>query len=284
MARARDRHSSGDLALRLVAIARGLEDDFQYNLAKLYRATAASIAYRASLGRPRFGGTLEEEMARVNHELRAAGFDAAIVELLERSTASVVDGGFPGLDEIPNPNVCRHCGQMMVGGHPERCPACGAWHLTFHAFIPSSLFEPRDNETIRAALQRNLDEIERVLAGTPEQNVDQGPWTLRQILVHFVGAQQMIGEWVNRALDEDNPTLSIDEPRIPDRSLDEHGAELRRMRLATIERVDRIEPHEWERPAWQPEFGEFTVRSGLSYLVSHEQEHLAEFEARSLGR
>jgi hypothetical protein len=59
--------------------------------------------------------------------------------------------------------------------------------------------------------------------------------------------------------------------------------ELRDARRAKIERVRGLSAEQWERTALQPILGHFTVRSLASYLVRHEQEYLAEFEARGIG-
>jgi hypothetical protein len=280
---ARDRHGGDDLVMRLVAIARGLEDDFQYNTAKLYRAAAASLEYRKSIGRPRLGGPLEAAMAAANDELRAAGFEPDFIDLLERGHAAVVARGLPAIEEIPNLNVCRHCGRVMPGERPERCPNCRAWWMTFHRFTPSYLLEPLEPDTIVAALGSNLAEIERIVTNASDEDVDSGPWTLRQILVHFVVSQHVIGGWALEAIDEDQPVLGINEPALDDSSIHRMLDELRHARLAMIERVRGLRAEQWERPAWQPILGHFTARSLASYLVRHEQEHLAEFEARSIG-
>jgi hypothetical protein len=68
--------SSDDLILRLSAVARGLEDEGQLNLAKLFRAAAAGENYRHTQDRPRQGGGLEEAMR------------SAVDDLSDRSTTS----------------------------------------------------------------------------------------------------------------------------------------------------------------------------------------------------
>jgi hypothetical protein len=204
---ARDRHGGGDLVMRLVAIARGLEDDFQYNVAKLYRAAAASLEYRESIGRPRLGGPLEEAMAGANDELREAEFEPDFIDLLARGHGAVVARGLPMIEEIPNLHVCRHCGRIMPGEHPERCPSCRAWWMTFHQLTPSYLLEPLEPDTIVAALESNLTEIERIVTNASEEDVDSGPWTLRQILMHLLVSEHVIGGWALQAIDHDERSL-----------------------------------------------------------------------------
>ena len=55
-----DHQSTGVRMIRLLAIARGLEDEGQYNVAKLFRATAWGEGTRATLERPRPNSGLYE--------------------------------------------------------------------------------------------------------------------------------------------------------------------------------------------------------------------------------
>jgi hypothetical protein len=57
-----DPATTENLILRMGAVARGLEDEGQYNIAKLLRAAIAGEIYRSSQQRPRQGAGLEEAL------------------------------------------------------------------------------------------------------------------------------------------------------------------------------------------------------------------------------
>ena len=110
----------------LTAIARGLEDEGQYNVAKLFRAAALGEGVRAAQERPRMGAGLAEALAAAIDDLRAEGRDEHLLRLMERGAAAALAGDWITLDEVPNPHVCRTCGRVIVRDSAQGCPECGA--------------------------------------------------------------------------------------------------------------------------------------------------------------
>jgi len=122
-----------DTLVQLLSLALRLESEGQYNIAKIARATADSISRRAAweMNLPSDKATLAYDIERV-----AASMDNADLQAAFRAGASALTAGRPPLiSEIPHPNVCRTCGQVSLGGIPEKCPDC-AWGGTFQWFPP----------------------------------------------------------------------------------------------------------------------------------------------------
>src|SRR5438067_4222458 len=134
--------AAGGRVLRLLAVARGLEDDGQYNAAKLFRAAALGEANRATRAHPGPGQALERAMDAALDELRRAGADAALLERLEAARATVRAGGAVTLAEAPATFVCRGCGAVALGRPPAACPTCGMGRLTFRELLPTYYLEP----------------------------------------------------------------------------------------------------------------------------------------------
>jgi hypothetical protein len=277
---------TNDRIIRLLAIARGLEDEGQYNVAKLFRATAYGEGVRATLDRPRPNSGLYEAMDAMIEELRDSEINAP-VETMAQALATLRDGGFPTQEDIPATHACRHCGHVMLGELPEVCPTCRARQLTFQPFPPVWYSAPITREVVLEAMQANLDDIQRISAGVSEARADTGEWPFRAILAHLLGSEALLAGRAVRMLEEDEPLFVSVDPN--DIGTDEEATpptiaamleDLTQARRATIARFSALDPDAWQRAGTHPEFGRMTVTQQLAYLVRHEQWHLAEMEAR----
>ena len=278
--------------IRLLAIARGLEDEGQYNVAKLFRATAYGIGVRATLDRPRPNSDLYEAMDDAIADLREAGIDAPVAAMAH-ALMTLRAGGFPMLDDLPETNVCRHCGQVMLGEPPTVCPACRSRRLTFQPFPAVWYTAPIEPEQILQAMVVNLSDIERITTEASEDRADEGVWPFRAILAHLLGSEELLAGRARRMLDEDEPVFVSIDPN--DIGVTDDGEDagptligvlledLSQARRDTIERFSAIPAEAWQRGGSHPEFGRLTVTQQLAYLVRHEQWHLAEMEERARG-
>jgi uncharacterized damage-inducible protein DinB/predicted Zn-ribbon and HTH transcriptional regulator len=278
----------GATIVRLAAIARGLEDEGQFNVAKLYRALALGALYRATMDRPRIGGDLEREMERTIAELRQRGMDKTVIEQLDTARRMDFTNDWPTLTEVPNPYTCRNCGEVIMGGHPDRCPNCQARRLTLQEVSPTFFLDPMNPPAIIDALATNYDDVEQIVEGVSDEAAERGPWTMKQIVAHLVGAERLLVSRARRILEEDEPELGSvgpadfagSEPASLSALLDRY----RQARRATSELARKLSPDQWQRTGRHPEWGRLTVQSQLAYVVRHEQSHLAELEARSKGQ
>ena len=109
-----------------------------------------------------------------------------------------------------------------------------------------------------------------------------------RILSHLIGSEQLLASRALRMLDEDEPHVASVAPDDIDAGvvapptfagLLEDQSEQRR---ATHDRLVALPDGAWQRRGFHPEWGWLTVQQ-ISYLVRHEQAHLAELEARAHG-
>jgi len=280
---------TNDRIIRLLAIARGLEDEGQYNVAKLFRATAYGEGVRATMDRPRPSSGLFEAMDAMIAELGDSEINAPVAAM-EQALATLREGGFPTQEEIPATSACRHCGHVMLGEPPDVCPTCRARQLTFQPFPPVWYNAPITREEILTAMQTNLDDIQRISAGVAEAQADSGEWPFRAILAHLLGSEELLAGRAVRMLEEDEPLFVSVDPN--DIGTDEEATpptiatileDLTQARQATIARFTALASDDWNRAGTHPEFGRMTVTQQLAYLVRHEQWHLAEMEERARG-
>ena len=282
-----DHQSTNDRIIRLLAIARGLEDEGQYNVAKLFRATAYGEGVRVTLNRPRPNSGLYEAMDAMIAELGASEIGAP-VEAMTQALATLRAGGFPTQEEIPATFGCRHCGYVMLGEPPEVCPTCRARRMTFQPFPPVWYSAPITREEVLEAMSTNLDDIQQIGIGVTEAQANTSEWPFRAILAHLLGSEALLVGRAVRMLEEDEPLfVSVDPNEI---GTDEEETpptiagmleDLTQARQATIARFSALEPDAWQRAGTHPEFGRMTVTQQLAYLVRHEQWHLAEMEERA---
>lgn len=283
-----------DLILRLSAVARGLEDEGQLNLAKLFRAAAAGEIYRETQDRPRQGDGLEEAMRRAVADLSSRSTTS---EPLKAAMAYAVEAferdEMPLLTDVPNPFVCWFCGEVMVGKPPDQCPTCQARRYTFQEISPTFyiLHPPMERSEVEAVLEANLADVERSVAGVDEAAADRGVWPMREMMAHLQGAQDLMFGRARRMLAEENPNLGSvpptevgaddgDESTSMADKLTSFGATRREL----LEWFRSLAEEELPRTGMHPEWGQLTILSQVTYMARHEQMHLAELQARREGR
>jgi hypothetical protein len=283
---------SDDLTVRLYAVARGLEDEGQNNIAKLFRAAALGEMYRRSQDRPRQGAGLEGEMREIVSKLSERESTAtALKAALAYSVEAFERGEWPLLSDIPETWVCRFCGEVMLGEPPAQCPTCRARRLTFQESPPVFYLERMDAGELLQALESNLADVEHNVDGVSEEQADQGAWPTRDMMSHLLEAQELMVGRAKRMLAEDNPNLgSVPPSEIGKRNADgpRNMADMlqsfRNTRLEALELGRSLSDDEFERLGMHPEWGQLTVLSQLTYMVRHEASHLAELQARREGR
>ena len=272
--------------LRLLALERGLQDEGQGNAARLFRAAALGEALRATRVHPRLRRGLEQAATEIVAELRAVGREE-LAALMDRALATVSSGGWPTLAQIAPTFVCRDCGEVMLGGPPPTCPVCRARRLTFHEIGPF-YWELLDVDHVLPALAAGVAEVEGICAGITEAQARRGPWPMREIVAHLLGAERLMVGRAVRVLEEDDPELAsvswTDTVADDQASMADLVARLRDQRQQTLTRFGSLAPGQWRRAGHHPEWGRLTFHRLLSQLARHERGHLAELEARREGQ
>jgi hypothetical protein len=276
----------GRRVLRLLAVERGLQDEGQGNAARLFRAAALGEALRATRAHPRLGRGLEQAARGIIAELRDAGASKELAALMEQALATVSSGGWPTLAQIAATSVCRDCGEVMLGHPPATCPVCRARALTFYEIGPL-YWELQEVDHVLPALAAGIVEVEAICAGVTEAQARRGPWPLREIVAHLLGAERLAVGRAVRVLEEDEPELAsvawIDTVADEPSGLPDLVARLRDQRERTLTRFGSLAPEQWRRAGNHREWGRLTVHRMLSQLARHERSHLAELEARREG-
>ena len=277
--------SPGDLAVRLLAVARALDVDGQYNAAKLFRAAALSETVRASRAHPRADPDRERAATATVADLRAARGEDALVTALERTLAALRTGQpWVTLDDAPRAFVCRDCGEVMLGEAPAACPTCAARPLTFREVLATYFLEPISVEAVPTTLAAALADVERLCSGLDDQPAPPGTWPPAEIVLHLIVAEELLRGRAERIVTEEEPFLASIAPPVGDPAaqparLPDLLARYRAGREQTLTWLRELDPAQWERTGFHPEWGRITTRQQVSYLARHEQSHLADLEA-----
>jgi hypothetical protein len=273
--------------VQLLALASRLEDEGQYNVAKLARAAADAMGRRAAYqaGAPAEPARLSADLRRAAAHLSALDVGPALLAALERGAAALAEGRVPLIDETPHPFVCRTCGQVAVGEVTDQCPTCGAWPDTFQRFMPNYWFDALEPFAVLETLRRTPAEVAALLGGLSEEAMSRlplaGGWAIRNVVTHLRDAQQVFAGRVDLFLAEERPVLETkavwtwaarEEDRPPT------GAEIfaayRTSRADTLAKLESMPLDHWWRSGQHQEFGQVTLRQQASYFAAHERTHL----------
>ena len=272
--------------VRLVRLARGLEMGGFYNAAKLLWASAYSqeLCDSNAAGVPTLPTDLSLELAGVLADFKATDMNPQVIGALERGMHAVKNNATIPATDIPETHVCRTCGEIVLGPAPDTCPQCGAWELTFRTFPAVYYLEPLPPDQALASLESSP---ELVLSLIRRLNDDQmirqpkpGEWSIREVLVHLVMAQDLLAGRVTRMLAEVHPSLkamnswNLEElEETTSRALIDS---FRESREKTVAALKAAAPLGWWRTGDHEEFGTVTVLQQASYFAKHDHNHLTQ--------
>lgn len=132
--------------------------------------------------------------------------------------------------------------------------------------------------------------LEEIVANADEALLDKawpGEWTPRTVLAHFRDDEFLVMRMrLERLLAEERPVLMpFDEMAWAanrwagrDRP-SELMQDFRVQRAASVQILRHLGADQWERPGYQPEIGEVTVRSWTEHWVAHDQDHINQLRA-----
>jgi uncharacterized damage-inducible protein DinB len=276
-----------DALVDMLGLAARLEDEGQYNIAKLARAAADALGRRAAYqaGAPAEPAHLAADLRRATARLSAWDVGPALPAALERGAAALDQGRVPLIDETPHPSVCRTCGQVALGEVTDQCPTCGAWPDTFQRFMPNYWFDALEPFAVLETLRRTPEEVAGLLAGLSEEAMSRPPeaggWAIRNVVTHLRDAQRVFAYRVDLFLAEEHPLLEMkavwtwaarEEERPPTAA--EILAAYRASRTDTLARLEAMPLGHWWRTGQHQEFGQVTLRQQASYFAAHERTHL----------
>lgn len=277
--------------VRLLALAARLEDEGQYNLAKLLRAATDAMSRRAAYMVAMLAGADEVAAVIMQAADALSGFelDNALPLTLKRGAAALTEGRVPLIDEAPHPYVCRTCGHLTLAEPVGRCPTCGAWPETFQRFMPNYWFDALEPFAALERLHATPREVATLLAELPEVAMAQSPhdggWAIRNVIAHLHDAQSVFDYRIDRFCQEEHPALEMkavwawatnEEERLP--TTQEILEAYRASRAATLAKLEHMSLADWQRTGQHQEFGIVSLRQQVSYFASHEMTHLPQIE------
>jgi hypothetical protein len=282
-----NRFEWADALVDVLALAARLEDEGQYNIAKLARAAADALGRRAAyqVSPPADPAQFAAELRQTGDRLSALGVSPALLAALERGATALDEGRVPLIDETPHPSVCRTCGQVALSEVMDQCPVCGAWPDTYQRFMPNYWFDALEPPAVLERLRRTPEEVAALLVGLSEEAMNRPPqgggWAIRNVVTHLRDAQQLLDFRLDLFLQEEHPGLEAkavwtwaarEEERPP--TVSDIFAAYRASRAETLAKLEAMPLAHWWRTGRHQEFGEVTLRQQASYFASHELTHL----------
>jgi predicted Zn-ribbon and HTH transcriptional regulator len=279
------------ILIRLHAIARKLEGEGQYNVAKLARAAADSLLRTAAypIELPAQKEKLAGEVDGIAARLSDLEMHVDLVESLRAGASAIREGRLPMLEDTPHPFVCRTCGHVELDMPSSNCPRCNAWPRTFQRYLPVYWLDEMDPFEATNYLSQTPDDVMRLINGTREDDMCRevvvGEWSIRNVLAHLRDAQGVLDFRVNLLIEKDNPTIESKavfewakkESERPASSMEIFDTYLA-SRCKTLETLRGIPLADWWRKGRHEEFGTISIKQQASYFATHELTHLPQIE------
>lgn len=272
----------------LLALADRMEGHGQLNIAKLARASADSLTRRAAyeVDLPHDPEALLSDLGHLLVALPGFGFNSDLPRVMARGAAIMADGRLPLIDDMPDPLVCRTCGELVLARPETPCVTCGAWPTTFQQFRPIYWLDALQPGEALAQLRRTPEQVAGLLADLTEEELglpgpDEG-WAMRQVVTHLRDAEGVLRHRVQLMKEQTNPhlqSLAVFSWASSEGDQAPATAEIFETYLAsrheTLEILEGLPAADWRRTGQHQEFGEVTVLQQASYFSAHEQTHLA---------
>jgi hypothetical protein len=283
---------AGGVLIRLHALARKLEEEGQYNVAKVARAIADSVvrskAYPLQLSSRK--DALSREGMSLYEDLAPFDLDEGLRNALKAGVSAIGEGRLTMFDETPHPYVCRYCGHVEMEYPKYNCPRCNRQPRTFKRFPPVFWLEAMDPLEALQWLEKTPKTVKDLIAGLPEEDLSrdimEGEWSIREILTHLRDAQGVLDFRVNLLIKEDDPIIESkavfewakSESESPEISFDIFETYYA-SRLKTLEALQSIALKDWWREGRHEEFGKVSIKQQTSYFATHELTHLPQIES-----
>lgn len=275
--------------IHLLALATRLEDEGQYNLAKLARAAADSLSRGAAydVAIPAEKEALAADIKQTARDLSRLGASPELLSALSEGADVMAGGGVPLISVTPHPYVCRTCGHLLLGEPEINCPTCGAWPGTYQRFMPNYWFDALEPPAALSRLRQTPVDVAALMEGLSEAQLSQTPadggWAIRNALMHLCDAQDVLAFRIDLFLQHELPVLeskavwtwAANEPERPPTAREIFEA-YRASRAQTLDTLAQLPLARWWRTGRHEEFGAITLRQQVSYFAAHEMTHLSQ--------
>ncbi|MBI3665443.1 MAG: DinB family protein [Acidobacteria bacterium] len=148
---------------------------------------------------------------------------------------------------------------------------------------------PQNLEAVLASLERAPSLVREMVEEMPvewrKKRRRPEKWSLHEHACHLAVAQELFEQRLDRMLAEDNPVLRPYLPHeddAPDRllamNLEAALVEFDARRKRLVERLRRLTPAQWQRPARHAEYARYNVYIMFRHLALHDMLHLYRME------
>ena len=276
-------------AVHLLALAAAMEQEGQYNIAKALRAGCDAILTKSaySMNMPSDRPSLIEELTWGIDVFERNEESRGLSRALQEGKQALIEDRLPLVENIPDPFVCRICGQAYLDTPSAPCPTCGAAPDTFQ-HVPAvyylNEFEPM------IALEKLIDAPTRLssyLSGLDEEFLAKQPgedrWSIRQFMTHIRDAEGVLNGRVKQFAIEQDPVLTsqaVWEWATSDEAGESSTSNIlenfRISRAETVDELKRFAVKDWWREGRHEEFGTVTLKQQASYFAAHELTHISQ--------
>lgn len=278
----------GQEIIEILALKTKIDSKGQYNISKLLQAGIESIlaqaAYETEVQRDT--ESLVEGIRHTQEIFQKNGVNQEIITALEIGKKAMSETRLPFLDDIPNPYLCRKCGQCFLENPPLSCPTCKSWSTTFHEFSP--VYWLNEFNPISALTNLNYvpQKVKELIGGIDEEklNVKYGDiWSIREVITHLRDAQGVMEARIKLFLDQDNPILSSQ--NVFDWATKKEGQppttwDIYEMytesRKNTLDDLESLQLQDWWKTGKHDEWGNITIFEQVSYFIAHEMTHIGQ--------
>jgi hypothetical protein len=130
-------------------------------------------------------------------------------------------------------------------------------------------------------------EVARALDGFPPDRLSAHPipgkWSAREIVQHLADSESISAHRLRKLLVEERPVIQGYDQEAYARRLRYNEREIgpaleafRAARATTLQVLEAMAPHDWEREGWHTEAGRYTPEIWLSIYAAHAHDHAAQ--------
>lgn len=278
----------GNEIIQILALKTKIDSKGQYNVSKLLQLGIEGIitrfAYNTVVSRDT--DSLIKGIEHVKEIFQKYQINQEVITALELGKNAMSANRLPLHNEIPNPYLCRKCGQCFLENPPQSCPTCRSWSTTFHEFSPVYWLNEYDPVSVTTNLNYAPEKVKKLIEGISEEklNTKNGDnWSIREVITHLRDAQGVMEARIKLFLEQDNPILSSQ--NVFDWATKKEGQPpttwdiyemYNESRKNTIDYLESLEFRDWWNIGKHDEWGNITIFEQVSYFIAHEMTHLGQ--------
>lgn len=278
----------GNELIQILALKTKINSKGQYNVSKLLQVGIEGIltrfAYDTKVNRDT--DSLIKGIEHAMEVFQKYQINQEVINALEVGKKAMLDNLLPFHDEIPNPFLCRKCGNCFLVNPPQSCPKCRSWSTTFHEISPIYWVNEFDPVSALANLSYVPLKVKKLIEDIGEEKLItkyNNNWSIREVITHLRDAQGVMEHRIKLFSEQDNPILSSQ--NVFDWATNKEGQppttqDIFKMyiesRNKTIDYLENLKLLEWWKTGKHDEWGNITIFEQVSYFIAHEMTHIGQ--------